>query len=386
MAIYWIPERPDPSGSNGSHTRMAIDGAGTTHLLYVSDITLSLLHATGTPRQLFPVPGGGFHSGLFQWTLEDLGNARYSDPSFYSPEPYLNDLAIDSKGRLHLCLNNTEHLSNTEQLSHALFDASTGVFMISPVDKLKVAGLAMTIANDDSVHIAYETYSDSHGKSTLRYATHAMDNDPFVVTQVDHRSGNLSNPSIATGGGKVAISYINRVTTATGSAAFTLLYAEKTPTTGFTTEVADPGPGASGVPPNVIGALFADQGANSLVLSSDGSPLVAYFNAGLGIRCGRRASAAGSVWVRDALGRPGEPVDAAGQAMPLTICSIRTAFRISPIRRWARRERSSGSRREQTQVPGRPKRSMQDWTPDFPSRQHSIRTASCRSLTAPFRR
>ena len=179
----------------------------------------------------------------------------------------------------------------------------------------------MTIANDNSVHIAYALGSDAHGKATLRHATHAMDNDPFVVTQVDHRSGWFSNPSIATGGGKVAISYISGVwvNATTASAAFTLLYAEKTPT-GFTTpEVADPGPGASGLPPNVIGAFFADRGANSLVLDSNGSPHIAYFNDGLGIRHGRRASAAGSVWVRDAQGRPGEPVDAAGQAMPLTI-------------------------------------------------------------------
>ena len=134
MTIYWIPERPDPSGGNGTHTRMAIDGAGTIHLLYISDITSSLMHATGTPRQLFPVPGGGLLSGLFQWTLEDLENATYSDPSYHFSDPELNDLAIDSKGRLHLCL------FNMDQLSHAFFDASTGVFMISPVEKAEEPG------------------------------------------------------------------------------------------------------------------------------------------------------------------------------------------------------------------------------------------------------
>jgi hypothetical protein len=178
----------------------------------------------------------------------------------------------------------------------------------------------MTIGKDDSVHIAYALPTDQHGKATLKYATRAgaaKDTDPFQLTVIDNRSGRFSNVSIANSGGKTAVSYI---TEAWGNPnSFILIYAEKTSPTVWTTEVADPGPMASGLPPNVAGAYFADQGTNSLVLDTNGAPHIAYFNDGLGIRHGTRAPTSGSSWVSDSQGRPGEPVDAAGQASPASI-------------------------------------------------------------------
>jgi hypothetical protein len=97
-----------------------------------------------------------------------------------------------------------------------------------------------------------------------------------------------------------------------------LIYAEKTSNV-WTTEFADPGPMASGLPPNVAGAYFADRGTNSLILDANGAPHIAYFSAGLGIRHGTRPPIPGSPWVSDPQGHRGEPVDAAGQASPASI-------------------------------------------------------------------
>jgi hypothetical protein len=172
MAVYWIADLPDRSGSsNGSHTRIAIDGASNVHLLYVDGITSSLMHAIGTPQSLLVAPraGGVTIYGGYQWTLEDLEGASYSDPNYYYSDSDLNDLAIDSKGRLHLCL------FNMSQLSHSVWDDSAGQFVLTPVE-LRLGSLGdvrMTIGKDDSVHIAYALPTDQHGKATLKYATRA---------------------------------------------------------------------------------------------------------------------------------------------------------------------------------------------------------------------
>ena len=311
MTIQWIAELPDGAGS-GSHTRMVLDGTGNVHLLYVSDITDSLMHAVGTPKSLPQVGsplglvGGGFVVG-HQWTVEDLESASYSDPNYHYSDSDLNDLAFDSQGRLHLCL------CTMDQLSHAVQDAS-GQFVLTAVEqKLGTpADLRMTIGKDDAVHIAYALGADSHGNSTLKHASRASDSAPFQVETVDHRRGWYTNVLIATSGPKTAVSYINGVWGTSGNNTFALMYAEKT-SGAWTAEVADPGPGASGFLPNVPGAVFADRGANSLILDSNGAPFIAYFSDGVGLRVRSRAPAAGSPW------STGAQVDAAGQASPATL-------------------------------------------------------------------
>jgi len=312
MTIQWIAELPDGAGS-GSHTRMVVDGAGIVHLLYVDDVTDSLMLATGTPRFLPQVQsplgsaGVGFIVG-HQWALEDLENASYSDPTYHWSDPDLNDLALDSQGRLHLCL------CNMDQVSHAVRDPN-GQFVLTAVEKKlgTPADVRMTIGKDDAVHFAYALGTDSHGNATLKHASRASGSASFLVETVDHRRGWFSNVSVATSGAKVAISYINGVWgTSGGNDTFALMYAEKT-TGPWAVEVANPGPGASGFPPNVPGAVFADRGANSLILDNNTAPTIAFFTDGVGLRIATRAPAAGSAW------SAGAPVDAAGQATPATL-------------------------------------------------------------------
>lgn len=312
MTIQWIAELPDGAGS-GSHTRMVVDGAGNVHLLYVDDVTDSLMHAVGTPKFLPQVvsPLGSTGVGVIvghQWTLENLENASYSDPTYHYSDSDLNDLALDSQGRLHLCL------CTMDQLSHAVRDPG-GQFVLTAVEKKlgSLADLRMTIGKDDAVHIAYALPDDSHGNATLKHASRASGSATFLVETVDHRRGWFSNVSIATSGAKTGISYINGVWgTSGGNDTFALMYAEKT-TGAWTAEVANPGPRASGFPPNVPGAVFADRGANSLILDNNTAPFIAFFSDGVGLRIGSRAPAAGSAW------SAGVPVDAAGQASPATL-------------------------------------------------------------------
>jgi hypothetical protein len=235
------------------------------------------MHAIGTPRPLFVAPGarGAAVYGGYRWTVEDLEDASYSDPNYYWSDPNLNDLAIDSKGRLHLCL------FNQSQLSHAIWDDSAGQFVLTAVELSlgSLWGLAMAIGKDDSVHLAYALDPDAHGKATLKYATRAKDSDPFQLMPIDNRYGWFSNLSIANSGGKTGVSYINGVwanssMNPNASDSFVLVYAEKT-SAGWTTELADPGPMASGLPPNVFGAYYADRGTNSLILDTNGAPHIA---------------------------------------------------------------------------------------------------------------
>ena len=311
MTIQWIAELPDGAGS-GSHTRMVVDGAGIVHLLYVDDVTDSLMHAIGTPRFLPQVVSvlGSTGVGVIvghQWTVEDLENASYSDPNYHYSDSDLNDLALDSQGRLHLCL------CNMDQISHAVRDPS-GQFVLTAVEKKlgTPADLRMTVGKDDAVHIAYALGPDRHGKATLKHASLASGSATFMVETVDHRPGWFSNLSIATSGAKTAISYINGLLAGSGGIpTFSLIYAEKT-TGAWAAEVADPGPGASGFPPNVFGAVFADRGANSLILDNNGAPFIAFFSDGVGLRIASRAPAAGTAW------SSGAAVDPAGQASPAT--------------------------------------------------------------------
>jgi hypothetical protein len=204
-------------------------------------------------------------------------------------------------------------------LSHAVWDGAQ--FVLTAVEKGlgSLWGLAMTIGTDDSVHIAYALEPDAHGKATLKYATRAKGSVSFQLTTIDNRYGWFSNLSIANSAGKTGVSYINGVYPNNNpNSSFMLVYAEKT-SNGWTTELADPGPMASGLPPNVMGAYYADRGTNSLILDNNGAPHIAYFSDGLGIRHGTRPSAPGSQWVGGPQGQHGEPVDAAGQASPASI-------------------------------------------------------------------
>ena len=355
MAVYWIAELPDRSGSNGSHTRIAIDGASNVHLLYVDDTTTSLMHAIGTPRPFTPGGGAAAVYGGYQWTLENLEGASFSDPNYYWSDPDYNDLAVDSKGRLHLCL------FNMSQLSHAVWDDSAGQFVLTVLERNlgSLWGVAMTIGKDDSVHIAYALNPDAHGKATLKYATRATgakDTDPFQLMPIDNRYGWFSNLSIATSGGKTGVSYINGVWASSSmnpnsSDSFMIVYAEKTTSTGWTTELADPGPMASGLPPNVFGAYYADRGTNSLIFDTNGAPIsrTSATALGYGMACDRQRAVPGLATRKDtAASLSMQP----GRHLQPQSCSIRVAFCTSSIKRRARWGRSSGTRRAQVQVLG----------------------------------
>ena len=92
-----------------------------------------------------------------------------------------------------------------------MWDETAGQFARTEVVHIGgTSGLAMTIAKDDSVHIAY-VGTKSMNQAVLKYATRARDSDPFYLEDVDTLDPFylMSNLSIAAGpGGKIGISFI----------------------------------------------------------------------------------------------------------------------------------------------------------------------------------
>jgi hypothetical protein len=308
MSVYWIAELPDNRPYTGSDTRIAIDSGGVVHLLYViGNIPSSLRYAEGTPGQFAIFQHAGMPIGeaigqTYSWWTTDINYPAVSQELF--------DLAVDSKGGPHLCFVGQLSGGSQDSVIHAVWDETAGEFARTVVVHRGAGGLAMTLAKDDSVHIAYVVYGVIPNQGVLFYATRARESDPFNVEEVDQLTGLISNLSIAVGSaGKIGISYIFAPQ---GTPQFFLRYAETT-AGGWRTDTAA-GPTVIGVPPYVPGAYFSEIGTNSLVIDGNGVPHIAYFADGLGLRHATWTSAGWGNWLTSRPG-PGETVDPAGQSL-----------------------------------------------------------------------
>jgi hypothetical protein len=259
MSIYWIPELPDDAPYTGSDTRIAIDSGGVVHLLYVNGTTSSLRYAKGKLDAFFIFPGGATPiGGRYSWTKTDI-DVPFADPSLF-------DLAVDSRGRAHLCFSGELPGSVLGSVIHAVWDETAGQFARTALQAAEeLWGLTMTIAKDDSVHIAY-AFETQENHFLLKYATRAGESDPFHLEDVDPLTGSISNLSIAAGSaGKIGISYIHHVVDNRQHPSldeFHLLYAEKAGS-GWRKDSAA-GPMVTGTPPNVPGTEFVEIGTTFL--------------------------------------------------------------------------------------------------------------------------
>ena len=301
--IYWIAELPDNSPYTGTTTRIAVDSGGVVHLVYVNPTTVSLRYAKGKLDTFFIFETDlGTRIGLkYKWTITEI------EPPWADWNSL--DLAVDSKGRAHLCFIGELPGSVLATLIHAVWDETAGQFARTEVVHIGgTSGLAMTIAKDDSVHIAY--VGTKSNQAVLKYATRARDSDPFYLEDVDTLDPFylISNLSIAAGpGGKIGISYIIQNPSHDD---FQLDYAEQT-ANGW--RKASFGWGVMGLPPNVPGAYFNEQrGTNSLVFDVSGVPHIAHFADGLGLR---HATFTSPSWNNFLI----ETVDGAGQCVPAKI-------------------------------------------------------------------
>jgi hypothetical protein len=306
MSITWVAEVPDMKAGSGLNIRMAKDSERKVHLAYI--VNNQLTYKIGTPGPISVVFRGSSIAAVqaYQWTSHDdvLPSSVWSLPS----TPF--DLAVDSRNRAHLCFPGIEMQDQMTlgDVQHAIWDGSTFVSadVLSPVAASTFpSGLAMTIANDDSVHIAF-----SDNQLGLRYATRAHDSDPFQLENVDTRAGTFSNLSIAVGsGGNTGVSYILKLTGAGNDAV--LMYAEKMSST-WLLDTACPGPITFGPGAWAAGLGLANVGTNSLVIDPNGVPHIAFFNAASGspgIRHGTWTIAGRGFW---AFGGYGELVDQTG--------------------------------------------------------------------------
>jgi hypothetical protein len=302
MSTQWITEFVDQTADSGLNIRMAIEPAGNIHLVYV--VGNQLNHRIGTPAGLTLIFTGGFLSAhqTYQWAHHDnvLPSLEWDATSQF-------DLAVDSRGTAHLCfqgIDATDHMTLGD-VQHAIWDGSAFAaddVLPASAASISLSGIAMTIANDDSVHIAFS------GGTKLQHATRASNSTSFQLEDVDTRSGGFSYLSIAVGsGGQIGISYIFGPHTNAQ-----LVFAEKTPA-GWILETAVPAPLNFGQNAWAAGLGLPGAGTNSLVIASNGAPHIAFFNdgpGGLGIRhATRRTKGRISFW---ALGGLGELVDPKG--------------------------------------------------------------------------
>jgi hypothetical protein len=308
MSTQWISEVPDMTAGAGLNIRMTIDSARNVHVAYV--VNNQLNYRIGSPGQVIVVLGGGgslVGIQTYQWVRHDnvLPSSAWSVPT-----PQF-DLAVDSKGRAHLCFQGIEMQDHMMlgDVQHAVWNGSAFVsedVLPASAASTLLSGLAMTIASDDSVHIAF---SDNH--LGLQYATRVHDADPFQLAVVDNRASNFSNLSIAVGsGGKTGISYIFDP----GSNA-QLIYAEKMPA-GWLLDTAVPGPITFGTSAWAAALSLPLVGTNSLVIDPNGIPHIAFFNGGPGgpgIRHVTWTTAGRGFW---AFAGFGELVDQSGLASP----------------------------------------------------------------------
>jgi len=304
MLVQFVSDSPDARPGSGDNVKMCIDGTGTIYLAYT--VNDQLTFATSSPGQFVLVPTslGPRFTQAYQWTRHD--NAVASPFGWDSMS--LFDLAVDSKGRAHLALPGTEQTDHMMlgDVQHAVWDGNQFVSenIFAPgAPSVNLTGIAMTIASDDSVHIAY---SDQFG---LHYATRGANDTNFQLQNVDTQNGNRFNLSIAVGsGGTTGISYM--FSSPPSSGIVQLRYAQKKTATSWIVDTADQGP----LPPAVMGII----GSNSLVIDGAGFPHIAYCDGGMRIRHGHWTSAGQGFWFSGPFGN-GEIVDPAGSSFPTKI-------------------------------------------------------------------
>ena len=164
MSVQWLSDLPDMRSGFGFNIRMSIDSARQVHLAYIlppvdpTTIHNQLVHAIGSPGSVFLRPSGtGYPTATqeYQWALHDdvlPVTTAWDDPST------LFDLAVDSMGRAHICFNSIPpNIGPPSLLAHAVsgLDGSTFASMAVLPGPVQLTGLAMTVAGDDSVHIAF---------------------------------------------------------------------------------------------------------------------------------------------------------------------------------------------------------------------------------------
>lgn len=319
MLIQFISDSPDaaatpfPPGRPGSgdNVRMCIDYSGTIHLAYT--VNNELTYATSSPGQFILVPtilGTPRFTRAYQWTLHD--NAVPSPWSWDSIS--LFDLAVDSQGRAHLAfqgVEQTDHMTLGD-VQHAVWDRAQAQFVSANILapgalSVVLTGIAITIANDDSVHIAY---ADQFG---LHYATRGAGQTSFQLHDVDTQNGTRFNLSIAvSSGGTTGISYkfSSPPSQQSSSGAVQLRYAQKMTATSWILDTADQGP----LPPAVLGEI----GSNSLVIDAAGIPHIAYCDGAMRVRHGTWTAAGQGFWVAGPFGN-GQIVDMLGSPNPTKI-------------------------------------------------------------------
>lgn len=281
------------------------------------------------PGQFFLVLTGAFpvFGQKYQWTFNNnvLPSSQWNALTVF-------DLAVNSEGRAHLCFQGVEmqdHMTPGD-VQHAVWDEGTSQFVSKDIlpsnaPSTSLSGIAITIAKDDSVHIAF---SDQMG---LHYATQGANASNFQLADVDTQQGNILNPSIAVGSaGTIGISYIFQHT----GVGAQLRYAQKTPAK-WVLDTADPGPLPLNPPMAGLG-VFPQHGTNSLVIDANEVPHIAYCDAGSPsrIRHGTWTAAGQGFWAISAFGF-GEIVDQAGDSSTAKILldknnGLHIAYQASP--------------------------------------------------------
>jgi hypothetical protein len=287
--------------------KIAIDAARRVHMVFVATLfgqqSRSLYYGIGTP-------GGG----LVIFGDPSIFVTKYAWPqqAFYpvvQPAQFVEgrvfDLAVDSKGVAHVCLQGASPVNEgvaSPQVNHAVFNAAAGKF--DPPDVLEALyapnDVSIAIAADDSIHIAYTDQIGLHyvtGRAASGFAATTVDADTEI---------SCLNVSIAVNAtGAVGISYLYEVRDGQVDAgAVRLGYAQKT-ASGWRLATPEGGP-LNGMDGQV--KLYPPV-TNSLYLDDEGVPHIAYFYLGRGLQ---HATLAASGWSN-------ELVDAAGQGTPAKI-------------------------------------------------------------------
>jgi hypothetical protein len=319
MLIQFISDSPDTAATpvpgnlgrpgSGDNVRICIDSSGKIHLAYT--VNNQLTYATSSPGQFILVPtslGVPRFTQAFEYTLHD--NAMPSPWNWDSIS--LFDLAVDSQGRAHLAFQGVEQTDRMTlgDVQHAVWDGNQFVSanILAPgALSVILTGIAITIANDDSVHIAY---ADQFG---LHYATRGASQTNFQLLDVDTQKGNRFNLSIAVGsGGTTGISYmfLSPPSQQLSSGVVQLRYAQKMTATSWIVDTADQGP--------LQQAVLGEIGSNSLAIDAAGIPHIAYCDGAMRIRHGTWTAAGQGFWVVGPFGN-GEIVDPLGSSNPTKI-------------------------------------------------------------------
>ena len=173
MALQFFADLPDTAGRSGTHLKLAVDSTGTLHLAYIAlnaSNQVVLRHAVGIPQRALIRVGGFFVDVSYQWSHVDVLALPPGLPDVQF------DLAVDSHGTPHICFESTREDDHVlvPELLHLALDGSMPdhVFDFSSMGGF---GLAMTITNDDSIHIALS------GEVGLRHAVQNRNASAFQV-------------------------------------------------------------------------------------------------------------------------------------------------------------------------------------------------------------